>query len=149
MLTPLADVSRFLEEFARQTAEDDIPALVSNFADPFLFAGPTGSPQPVRSADFAAALPKRKAFFAGLGARPTELVRIDEQRLDERYVLARTTWRFSFLRENASLEQFEVDSSFLIDRGQPGDRETTLKILVYLNHQDLMQMLRDGGILPN
>lgn len=148
MIQPTTPVSRFFDLFARQTAEDDIPAIVSHFTDPFLFAGPSGA-QPVRVADFAAALPKRKAFFASLGSQPTDLVSVDELTLDERYVLARTTWRFSFLRDNTSVQQFDVDSTFLVDTGQPNGSDAELKILLYLHHQDLMQLLRGCGILQN
>lgn len=148
MIQPSTRVSRFFDLFACESAEDDVSAIVSHFADPFLFAGPLGI-QPVGVADFAAALPKRKALFASLGSQPTELVSVDEQALDTRYVLARTTWRFSFLREENSVEEFHIDSSFLIDTGQPDLREVEFKIVLYLSHQDLMQTLRNRGILKN
>lgn len=148
MIQPATPVSRFFELFARQTAEDDIPSLVSHFSDPFLFAGPS-SVQTVRVVDFAAALPKRKALFASLGSQPTELISVDEQLLDARYVLARTTWRFSFVRNDASVERFDVHSTFLVDTGEPGGSESEFKIVLYLNHQDLMQTLRERGVLKN
>ena len=148
MIPSSTRVSRFFDLFARQTSEDDVSGIVSHFADPFLFAGPSGT-QPVRVADFAAALPKRKALFASLGSQPTELISVDEQTLDARYVLARTTWRFSFPGDKNSIEQFDIDSSFLIDTGSPGSGDAELKIVLYLNHTDLMQSLRDRGVLRN
>ena len=106
-------VSRFMALYARETAENNLPAVVSHFADTFLFAGPSGA-QPVRASDFAAALPKRKALFDQLGSQPTQLTAIHETPLDSRYFLARTTWRFSFLRDNQPDHHFETDSTFLI-----------------------------------
>ena len=139
-------ISRFLVLYARETAENNMPAVVSHFADTFLFAGPSGA-QPVRASDFAAALPKRKALFDQLGCQPTDLTAIHETPLDSRYVLARTTWRFSFLRDNAPAQNFDTDSTFLIDTGLPGTSESDFKILLYLPLQDIMQIMRDRGIL--
>lgn len=139
-------VSRFFALYARQTAEDNMPAVVSHFADTFLFASPSGS-QAVRASDFAAALPKRKELFDRLGSQPTELTAMHETPIDSRYVLARTSWRFSFLSGNTPPQQFETDSTFLIDTGLPGSPEADFKIVLYLPHQDIMQILRDRGIL--
>ena len=146
MLKTETPVARFLALFAQETAEDNIPALVSHFADTFLFAGPSGA-QPVRASDFAAALPKRKALFDSLGSQPSELIAIHESPLDSRYVLARTTWRFTFLRGNSPAQHLENDSTFLIDTGLPATPESDFKILAYLTHRDIMQLLRDHGIL--
>jgi hypothetical protein len=146
VLTTETHVSRFLALYARETAEDNLPAVVSHFADTFLFAGPSGA-QAVRASDFAAALPKRKALFDSLGSRPSELTAIQETSLDSRYVLARTTWRFTFIRDHSPAQQFETDSTFLIDTGLPGTAESDFKFLLYLPHHDIMQILRDRGIL--
>jgi hypothetical protein len=140
-------VSRFLALYAQETAEDNMPAVVSHFADSFIFAGPSGA-QPVRASDFAAALPKRKLLFDKLGSQPAKLISIDETPLDSRYVLARTTWRFCFQLNSTPAQQFDTDSTFLIDTGLPGTRESDFKFPLYLPHHDIMQMLRDRGILP-
>ena len=146
MLTTETPVSRFFALYARETAEDNLPAVVSHFAETFLFAGPSGA-QPVRATDFAAALPKRKALFDQLGSRPTQLTAIHETPLDSRYILVRTTWRFSFMHDNNPAQQFDTDSTFLIDTGLPGTAEADFKIALYLPHHDIMQLMRDRGIL--
>lgn len=146
MLKTETPVSRFLALYARETAENNLPAVVSHFAETFLFAGSSGA-QPVRASDFAAALPKRKVLFDQLGSQTAQLIAIHETPLDSRYVLARTTWRFSFVRENQPDENFDTDSTFLIDTGLPGTAEGDFKILLYLPHQDIMQILRDREIL--
>ncbi|MBS1805009.1 MAG: hypothetical protein JST28_16745 [Acidobacteria bacterium] len=148
MLKADTPVARFLALYARETAEKNLSAVTSHFADTFLFAGPSGT-QTVRSTDFAAALPKRKALFDQLGSRPAELTAVQETPLDSRYTLARTTWRFSFLRDNTPAQQFDTDSTFLIDTGLPGTSEADFKILLYLPHHDIMQILRDRKILQS
>lgn len=133
-------VGRFFALYSRHNDEGDIPAIVSHFADPFLSAGPQGT-QCVRVADFAAALPKRKELFDRLQCQPTELVGLEETALDERYVLAKTQWRMTFARDSGLLELL-VNSTFLVDTG--GEE---FKIAMYMAHQDIMQMMRERGIL--
>jgi hypothetical protein len=139
-------VARFLTLYARNSNQDDMTPVASHFADPFLSAGPTGT-QSVRVADFAAALPKKKALFDRLRSQPTELVSIIETPLDSRYVLAQTAWRFSFLNDSGPAHQIDTKSTFLIDTGLSGTSEADFKIVLYLSHHDLMQILRDRGIL--
>ncbi len=134
-------VSLFFDLYAAETTRNDIPAIVSHFIDPFLAAGPSGT-QSVRVADFAAALPKKKALFHHLESQPTQLIALNETPLDSRYVLARTTWRMFF-----GAQQLDVDSTFLIDTGEPRSDPADFKILLYLTHQDLMKIARDRGIL--
>ena len=137
-------VARFFQLYAQKTCEDNIPALVSQFTDPFISADPHGT-RCVRVDDFAAALPKRKLLFDRLGCKPAVLVSLHETQLDARYVLAKTTWRFDFARENSGkLEQVLADSTFLVDTG-----EEEFKIVMYMAHQDIMQLLRDRGILKS
>lgn len=146
MIQTATPVSRFFEIYAGESARSDIPAVVSHFTDPFLSVGPSGS-QAVRVADFAAALPKKKALFSRVESQPSQLIALNETPLDSRYVLARTTWRMFFLPSNAPAQQLDVDSTFLIDTGHPGTDPRDFKILLYLTHQDLMQIVRDHGIL--
>jgi hypothetical protein len=146
MIQATTPVSRFFEMYARESAGDNMQAVVSHFTDPFLSAGPSGS-QSVRVADFAAALPKRKALFSRLESQCSQLIALHETPLDSRYVLARTTWRMFFLPGNTNAQHLDVDSTFLIDTGLPETDPAEFKILLYLTHQDLVQILRDREIL--
>jgi hypothetical protein len=135
-------VGRFFQLYAQKTSKDDIPSLVSLFADPFLSADPHGT-HCVGIDAFAAALPKRKLLFDRLGCKPAVLMSLQETQLDERYVLAKTTWRFEFVRANQGENEVVLaDSTFLIDTGKE-----EFKIVMYMAHQDIMQVLRDRGIL--
>jgi hypothetical protein len=133
-------VGRFFALYARDNNDGDITKTVSHFADPFLSAGPQGT-QCVRVAEFAAALPRRKQLFDKLQCQPTELVDLHETALDDRYVLAWTQWRMMFAHESGPVELL-VDSSFLVDTG--GQEP---KIAMYMAHQDIMQVMRERGIL--
>ena len=133
-------VGRFFALYSQHNNEGDVAAIASHFADPFLSANPQGT-QCVRVADFAAALPRRKELFDKLQCQPTELVEVKETALDARYVLAWTRWRMMFARESGPMELL-VDSSFLVDMG--GDEP---KIALYMAHQDIMQVMRQRGIL--
>ena len=143
MIQAESAVARFFQRYARKTREDDIPWLVSQFTDPFVSADPHGT-RSVRVDDFAAALPKRKMLFDRLGCQPAILVRLQETRLDcAVQSLAKTTWRFDFARvDSEETEQVLTDSTFLVDTG--GEE---FKIVMYMAHQDIMQVLRDRGIL--
>ena len=135
-------IARFIQLFAQRSSRESIPEQVSQFADPFISADPNGT-RCVRVDDFAAALPRRKLLFDRLGCKPAVLVSLHETQLDARYVLAKTTWRFDFARANSGeAEQVLADSTFLIDTG-----EEEFKIVMYMTHQDIMQVLRDRGIL--
>ncbi|MGA8089375.1 MAG: hypothetical protein WCA10_19030, partial [Terracidiphilus sp.] len=75
--------------------------------------------------------------------KPAVLVNLQETQLDSRYVLARTSWRFDFARSSPEeAEHVLADSTFLVDTG-----EEEFKIVMYMAHQDIMQVLRDRGIL--
>lgn len=134
-------VGRFFQLFAQQSSRDDVHVQASLFADSFLSASPQGT-QCVRASDFAAALPKRKQLFERLGCQPAALVSLQEIPLDARYVLAKTSWRLEFARGEAETKEVLVDSTFLVDTG-----EKEFKIVLYLTHQDIMQLLRDRKIL--
>lgn len=133
-------VTRFFESFALASNRDDIPAVVSHFADPFLSAGPQGT-QCISAADFAAALPMRKKLFARLGGKPASLVSVQQTPLDARYVLAKTRWKMEFVRDDIQPAELSLDSTFLVDTGAD-----SVRIVMYISHQDIMQAMQESGI---
>jgi hypothetical protein len=142
MMNPETAIGRFFQTFAETGSEGSIARQVSLFAGPFISAD-THETRCVRLEDFAAVLPKRKMLFDRLGCKPAVLMNLEETQLDARYVLARTTWRFDFTREHPEeVEHVVADSTYLVDTG--GEE---FKIVMYMAHQDIMQVLRDRGIL--
>jgi len=142
MQPPSEAIDRFFRTFESNTSSHDITAQVSQFADVFMAASPQGA-QVVRAGDFALALPKKKQLFDKLGCQSTTLVSVREKRLDARYVMAATQWKMTFARPDAAARDVVVESVFIVDTG--GD---DAKIVFYLANQDIMQVLKDRGILP-
>jgi hypothetical protein len=132
----------FFQTWEHNMAAGNVPALVSSFAEVFLYAGPHGT-QSVKASDFALALPKKKQLFESLGSQPTTLVSLNETRLDERYTMARTQWLMTFIRNGAEPQRVLADSTYILDTA--GD---AFKIVFYLAHQDIMAILKERGILP-
>ncbi|MFG2052601.1 hypothetical protein ACGFI9_01100 [Micromonospora sp. NPDC048930] len=98
------------------------------FADPFLLADEAGA-RPVPRAAFLAALPRRTQLFADAGLGPATLTDLSYQRLDDRYVLARTEWDAPRRDGGAPVR---LASSYLLH-----DDAGRFRVVLYLNHQGL------------
>lgn len=134
-------IDRFFRTFEANTSSDNVDAQVTQFADVFMAAGPQGA-QAVRTVDFAQALPRKKQLFDELGCRSTELISLGEQRLDARYVMASTQWKLTFVQAENQTQAVVAESIYIVDTG--GDAP---KIVFYLANQDLMQVLKERGLL--
>ena len=67
---------------------------------------------------------------------------LKQTQMDDRYVMAKTTWRLDFARGSNEMVKVLVNSTYLLDTSA-----SDFKIVLYLTHQDIMQVLRDRGIL--
>jgi hypothetical protein len=135
-------IQRFIREYAHHSDKGNVPELIACFADVFLAAGQQGA-KPVRASDFALALPKRYKLFESMGCRSTELTGLHENWLDTRHVSVRTEWRLTFVRPSSQPLPIEVESTYLVDAGV-----APFRILVYLAHSDIMEILMQNGIAP-
>jgi len=142
-----SDIRQFLQAFAADSASDNLTASLAHFADTFLAAGPDGA-QPVRAADFALVLPRRKQLFDSCGHQSTELLSITPTPIGDRYVLAHTEWRMRFERPDLPRYDPVVHSTFLVDTRVAGSHPSSFRILLYLAHQDILANLREKGFLP-
>jgi hypothetical protein len=88
------------------------------------------------------AVPKRKQLFDSLGLHSTTLVWLREDRLDARYIMASTRWCMSFAREKGEPRDVLADSVYIVDTGGEA-----FKIVFYLAHQDIVQTLKERGIM--
>jgi hypothetical protein len=134
-------IQTFFEDFERNSNSGEMRALISQFADSFMVAGPRGT-QTVDTATFALALPKRRKLFDDLGCHSTVLLSLQETRLDGRYVMVETQWGMKFGHGEASVEDIVVGSTFIVNTV-----DNQLKIVFYLSHQDIMTTLKDKGLL--
>ncbi|MGR6320254.1 nuclear transport factor 2 family protein [Micromonospora soli] len=128
--TPTLDarLRRFFAAFAPDAESGDPDGFGALFADPFLVADEGGA-RPVPRAAFLAALPRRAQLFAEAGLGPATLTDLTYQRLDDRYVLARTDWDAPRVDAGPPVR---LASSYLLH--DDGDR---LRVVLYLNHQGL------------
>ena len=141
MNLPVSPLASFFHAFERASNTADVHGSVSQFADTFMVAGPQGA-QCVRASDFAVALPQRKQYFDSLGCRSTALAALEEIRIDDRYVMAKTRWRMTFVQGEAAPKEVLADSAFLVDVSGEA-----FKIVLYLAGKDYQTLLRDHGIL--
>src|SRR5215469_16060894 len=111
---PSEAIERFFRTFETNASGHDVSAQVSQFADVFMAASPHGA-QAVRAADFALVLPKKKQLFDSMGCRSSKLVSLTEERLDARYILARTQWKMSFDRPDIEPQDVVVESAYIVD----------------------------------
>jgi hypothetical protein len=128
-------ITAFLGAFERNDARGDVAALANCYAETFLVAGPDGT-MAVKRGDFALALPRRKKMFDEMGCRSTKLGSAVVTRLDDRYAMAETAWKFGFARG-----EVKVGSTFILDT------KDELKIVFYLTHQDIRTVLTERGML--
>ena len=135
-------IEQFFRKFERNTNLGNLDALVSQFADVFMAAGPDGA-SAVRASDFALALPKRQKLFDELGRQSTTLDSISQTKLDPRYTLVETEWRMVFVSAERLRNEVLASSAFIV--ASEGEE---MKIVFYLAHRDIMAILRDRGILP-
>jgi hypothetical protein len=134
-------VEAFFHEFEAHSNSGDVASSVSQFADPFLSADPSGS-RVVPVAALAMAIPRRKQLFDTIGRRSTSLASLEQTRLDDHHVLAKTVWRIRFDRPEGPVD-ITAPSTYVVRTS-----ESPFKILFYLNHEDIMAVLRDRGLLP-
>jgi ketosteroid isomerase-like protein len=125
-------VRGFFDRFTAASDGLDVDALGELFDETFLAADPNGA-QRVPRALFLQVLPRRAELFAAAGIDRVTMTDLEHEALDDTYVLARTGWR----GERAGNGQaVRLASTFLLRRD--GDR---LRVVLYLNHQDLRQVL--------
>ena len=134
-------LDRFIANFGHNANHGSPSAVVAQFADTFIAAGPSGS-MAVRASDFASALAMRKQVFAKAGYKSSKLVSKKETLLSDRFAVLDTCWRFEFAPESASAWDVETRSSFFLEMGDEM-RGDDPKILVYAAHQDILKLLKE------
>lgn len=128
----------FFAAFQARNAAGDLDALAQMYAPTIMVASPTGA-SAVPSTALVAAIRQRKQLFDTLGCPSASLASVDGMPLSDRYALAKTEWRFSLPPDG---EAVILASSFIIE----GIGTADPRIVLYMNHQDLMAVLRDRGV---
>jgi hypothetical protein len=136
------EVEDFLKRFEINANVGSADETVEQFADVFMAADPSGA-RAVPSSKLLMAIPQRKKLFESAGGGTTALVSVEQIRLDDRYVLLKTEWLMKVDRGSKPGDDLTLRSTFVLYRSNDG-----LKIVFYLNHEDLMSLLRERGSLP-
>ncbi|HJZ73670.1 MAG TPA: hypothetical protein VKE51_18140 [Vicinamibacterales bacterium] len=132
----------FFERFQSLSAASDVERLATMYAGSVMIAGPKGA-QVVSSADLQRAIPKRRQLLESVGYQDTALVGFEETTLTDRYALVRAQFRWHFQAANGEPATVTLPSTFVVDRG--GDSPC---IVLYMNEQDVVSVLRERGVLP-
>jgi hypothetical protein len=122
-------------------ASDNVD-LAAMYAPSVMVAGPAGA-RIVTAAEMLQAIGKRKQLFQSAGHQRTTLVGFEARDLSDRYALVHAEWRWEFQGAGDVPTAVELPSTFLVDRS--GDAP---KILLYLMHHDIGEVLRGRGLLP-
>jgi hypothetical protein len=136
------DVREFFDRYARSRTIGDIDSLASQYPDSFMFAGPNGA-RVADKAAIVAAFPKGRAFLQSHGHISTTTLRVDETRLDERYLMARVQFVWRFEKPPAQPIDVDVDSTFILHVNQGA-----LLIVFQQEREDFQEALRSRGVLP-
>jgi hypothetical protein len=135
------EIGVFLKRYEMNANVGNAEEIVSQFADVFMAADPSGA-HPVPASVLLAAVPQRKKLFESMGSGVTTLASLEQTRLDDRYALLKTEWLVKFDRRNGRSEDLRLRSTFIVQRFDDG-----LRIVFYLNHEDLTTVLREKGLL--
>jgi hypothetical protein len=136
------EVEGFLKRYEVNSNVGDAEEVVKQFADVFMAADPGGA-RAVPSSVLLMAIPHRKKLFEGVKSSVTTLASVKQTRLGERYVLLETEWLVKFDRGRGHCEDLPLRSTFVVYRSDDG-----IRIVFYLNHEDLTSVLRRKGVLP-
>jgi hypothetical protein len=130
----------FFQEYEHNSNLSETGAVISQFADVFVVAGPQGA-QVVPANAFALALPRRKKQFEEMGCRSTNLMSLRETALGNHYVMAETEWRMMFVRGEKPSQEVTVASTFIVYTGNERP-----KIVFYLPQHDVMALLKNHEV---
>lgn len=132
----------FFERFQSLSAASDVELLSTMYAAAVMIAGPNG-PRVVSSADIQRVIPQRRQLLESAGYQDTALVGFQQTALTDRYALVRAQFRWRFQPAAGEPASVTLPSTFIVDCG--GDSPC---IVLYMNDQDVISVLRERGTLP-
>lgn len=127
------DIESFVDKYDRAGDDHDVQATAL-FACPFLALDPARAVS-LTPEIFAAALPARRAMFDAAGVTAIRRAAASQLRLDDHHVLVSVDWT----AERPDRDPLRLESTLLLRREPEGPR-----IVVYLNHHDVREMLSAG-----
>jgi ketosteroid isomerase-like protein len=134
-------VEAFFKQYESNIGESDPAAIVAQYGESFVFAGPQGA-QAVKRDDFIKVLPKRQGFFKAVGLQSSRVVALEEARVDDRCVLVRAQWRLQFGSATAPVSVVDLFATYLLQQQPDG-----LRIVFQLDHDDLTKRVQELGLV--
>lgn len=141
MSTSSPVVQQFFEQFERSRNTFDVAAVDSQYPDAFMFAGPDG-PRVIQKTALLDFFSQGREFFKTLGHKKTELVSLDETRLDEHYARVRAQFVWRFEKAPAPPIDVEVDSTFILHF-----KDGVARIVFQHELEEFLHALRVRGVL--
>lgn len=135
-------VQEFFDQYARSRSALDIDLIASQYPDSFMVAGPNGARVAAKPAVLAA-FPTGQEFLKAHGHKSTQVLSIDETRLDDHYVLVRAQFAWRFETSAAQPIDVNVNSTFILYVNQGA-----FTIVFQHEHEDFQEALRSRGVLP-
>jgi len=142
MSTITLAIKDFFDQYARSRSVQDIDLIAAQYPDAFMTAGPNGARVAQKSA-VVAGFPKGQAFLKSLGHESTEVLSLNETRIDEHYLVVRAIVVWRFRPASMPPREAKVDSTFILYMNK--DAPT---IVFQHEHEDFQQVLRASGVLP-
>jgi hypothetical protein len=142
MNTTTPVVQEFFDQYARSRGALNLDLILSQYPDSFMMAGPNGA-RTVEKPTILAAFTGARAFLAASGHTSTEVLSLDETRLDQHYVLVRAEFVWRFEPASAPPIDVRIRSTFVLYSGAG-----VLRIVFQHEHEDFQQALRTSGVLP-
>jgi hypothetical protein len=109
------------------------------YADELMFCSPD-SARTVKRDDLLRAVPRMTAFYRSTGMVSNRVVAVECRRLDARYLLALVRWEMRFERAGVAPSVEPIAATYVLADGEDG-----LRIVVQIDHQDLMQRIAAQG----
>ena len=131
----------FFEGLEISSETGNTTVLVNLFADPLVVASSNGA-RVVKATDLARMIPKRKEMLDAAGCQGAKLVSLNETRLDDHYSMVRTEWRWRVTSHGNESQEITLPSTYIVRRSSDG-----LRIVFYLAHGDITEVLRKRGLL--
>jgi hypothetical protein len=129
-----APIEAFFDEFAAASDAGDWDRYGDMFLTQFMNADPATATVIARD-DLIAFLPHRKGVFERAGATGTALASLATTHLDDRHVLAETTWSITYEPGRAPEEVPVLHATFVLRL------EDRWRVALYLNHNNLLELL--------
>ncbi len=136
-----ASIKAFFEGVEQASNTLDLSLIDSQFADQFIFADPNGT-RIIEKQKFLPALPKRQEFFKSLGHLSTKVLGLEETPIDDQYTIIKAHFLMQFQKASEPISEARIDSTYILFL-----KETSPKIVMQIEHEDLQQAMKDRGLL--